>query len=447
MSDTQTLTPPTGASTDTQSGITEITVGGFKSIATKQSIEIRPLTILAGANSSGKSSFIQPLLLLKQTLEAPYDPGPLLLNGPNIKFTSGDQIIARSEPPGKGWLASQVALRVPLEVGLRTGRGGDFKATFRYDVGPAFSVLETETLMGDGRVIVLRPEMSHQEIATSINQSMPPVPPDGTWSIGRDRFWLKPRYAVGRETYDQLAMLTVAPWIAGVLHVPGLRGSMDRAYPNTGVGPTFPGTFDHYVASLVDLWQTDENVDHRLRLVARLKNIGLTRIVQARRINDTQIALYVDRLPATSLSSFDLVNIADVGFGVPTVLPVLVALIAALPGQAVYLEQPELHLHPRAQVRLADALAEAARRGVRIIAETHSSLLIRGIQTLVAKGQLDPNVVKLHWFSRSNEDGTTTVTSRDLDDNGAFGDWPMDFDEVELKSEGDYLDAVGFGRK
>ncbi len=46
-------------------GITRITVGGFKSINKEQSLEIRPLTILAGANSSGKSSIMQPLLLLK----------------------------------------------------------------------------------------------------------------------------------------------------------------------------------------------------------------------------------------------------------------------------------------------------------------------------------------------------------------------------------------------
>jgi len=49
-------------------GITRLFVGGFKSIANEQAIEIRPLTILAGANSSGKSSMLQPLLLLKQTL-------------------------------------------------------------------------------------------------------------------------------------------------------------------------------------------------------------------------------------------------------------------------------------------------------------------------------------------------------------------------------------------
>ncbi|MDM8529465.1 AAA family ATPase [Anaerolineales bacterium HSG24] len=60
-------------------GITAIGVEGFKSLQQYQSLEIRPFTILAGANSSGKSSILQPLLLLKQTLEAIYDPGPLLL--------------------------------------------------------------------------------------------------------------------------------------------------------------------------------------------------------------------------------------------------------------------------------------------------------------------------------------------------------------------------------
>jgi hypothetical protein len=77
-------------------GITRITIEGYKSIVKEQSIEIAPLTILAGANSSGKSSMIQPLLLLKQTLEAPFDPGPLLINGPILKFTSTDEFLSRN---------------------------------------------------------------------------------------------------------------------------------------------------------------------------------------------------------------------------------------------------------------------------------------------------------------------------------------------------------------
>ena len=76
--------------------ISEIQVAGFKSIRDEQCIVIRPLTILAGANSSGKSSMMQPVLLLKQTLEASYDAGPLQLNGPNVKFTSADQLLSRT---------------------------------------------------------------------------------------------------------------------------------------------------------------------------------------------------------------------------------------------------------------------------------------------------------------------------------------------------------------
>src|SRR5262249_14676481 len=78
---------------DQRMGIVQIGVAGFKSLSEEQSVEVRPLTILAGANSSGKSSMMQPLLLLKQTLEASYNPGTLLLNGPNVKFTSADQLL------------------------------------------------------------------------------------------------------------------------------------------------------------------------------------------------------------------------------------------------------------------------------------------------------------------------------------------------------------------
>ncbi|HEY9706385.1 MAG TPA: AAA family ATPase, partial [Allocoleopsis sp.] len=75
--------------------IKKITVKGYKSLYEESSIEIRPLTIIAGANSSGKSSIMQPLLLMKQTLESSYDPGCLLLNGDHIKFTSTEQFFSK----------------------------------------------------------------------------------------------------------------------------------------------------------------------------------------------------------------------------------------------------------------------------------------------------------------------------------------------------------------
>ena len=73
-------------------------------------------------------------------------------------------------------------------------------------------------------------------------------------------------------------------------------------------------------------------------------------------------------------------------------------------------------------------------------AETHSSLLLLGIQTLVAEGKLSPDLVKLHWFKRDNR-GATKVMPADLDKAGAFGDWPEDFGDVELKAQSRFLDA------
>ena len=172
------------------------------------------------------------------------------------------------------------------------------------------------------------------------------------------------------------------------------------------------------------------------------KSLGLTWKVAAEPVTHTQVQLKVGRLPHGKRGgAHDLVSIADVGFGVSQTLPVIVALLVAQPGQAVYLEQPEIHLHPRAQARMGKLLSEAAQRGVRVIVETHSSLLLRAIQTLVAKNDISPDLVKLHWFTRQ-EDGSTEVKSADLDEDGAFGDWPEDFDETAIAAERDYLDAA-----
>src|SRR2546421_3462522 len=118
----------------TREGITRITVGGFKSISQEQSIEIKPLTILAGANSSGKSSIMQPLLLLKQTLEAPYNPGPLLLNGPNVKFTSAEQLLSHvhnDQPTNAFHISIAITVGSALTTAFKqsTSKGFDLEET------------------------------------------------------------------------------------------------------------------------------------------------------------------------------------------------------------------------------------------------------------------------------------------------------------------------------
>ena len=226
-----------------------------------------------------------------------------------------------------------------------------------------------------------------------------------------------------------------------MIHVPGLRGNPERIYERTASGPSFPGTFEKYVATIIADWIKNDD-DRLTELETELAQLGMTGEVSVRPVTDAQLEIQVGRLPGTTSRGQDLVNIADVGFGVSQVLPVLVALLVAERGQLVYVEQPELHLHPRAQYALAGIMADTAKRGVKVVAETHSALLLLQIRTLLAKGNLDPDLVKLHWFLRDPEDGTTSIHSTDLDENGAFGEWPEDFGDVDLKAEGAYLDAV-----
>ncbi|MEK6406607.1 MAG: AAA family ATPase [Acidobacteriota bacterium] len=428
----------------TNEGISRISVCGYKSISTPTEIEIRRLTILAGANSSGKSSVMQPLLLLKQTLEATYDPGPLLLDGPNVRFSSAEQLFSRT---GKGAQADSfwVGIEVEKDRNLRVYFGRQRNGGIR---------LEQMTYGSEKHKNVLRPEkMTQAQITALLSATYRDFAVNSVrkreWVVVRNRCFLELKLNIGEDDPRYAVFIGSSPsegmetYVREVIHLPGLRGNPARTYPVTAVGPTFPGTFENYAASVISRWYAEKKGDKLRKLAKHLERLGLTWKVAARAINDTQVELQVGRLPhAIRGGARDLVNIADVGFGMSQTLPVLVALLAAQPGQLVYLEQPEIHLHPRAQFLMAEILADAAIRGVRVVAETHSSLLLLGVQTLVAEAsrKLDPDMVKLHWFTR-RADGSTQISSNDLDASGAFGDWPEDFGEVFLEAESRYLDA------
>lgn len=407
--------------------ITAISVKGFKSFVDEQRIEIRPLTFLAGANSSGKSSALQPLLLLKQTLEAAYDPGPLLLDGPHVKFTSATQILSN---------ISGVPATEEFEIELLIGGNLRFREAFRQTADHGFELVR----FSGPRKLVLEPGLSSTEIEQRLpmlkSAARSPVP----WKVSRYRCFLAV-FAEGDDYPFVPFGSSYSQAFRSIIHVPRLRGNPERAYSTSAVGKLFPGTFENYVASIIASWQ--ESSDDRLDLLGQaLQSLGLTWRIEANPLDATRVELLVARLPKrTKSAKGDLVNIADVGFGVSQILPVLVALLTAESGQLVYIEQPELHLHPQAEQALAPILAEAASRGVRVVVETHSAILLIAIQALVAEGKLSPDILKLHWFQRDSR-GATRVTSGDLDQNGAYGDWPVDFYSVERDVTDRYLDAV-----
>ena len=425
------------------SGITKIAVKGFKSIAEECAIDIRPLTILAGANSSGKSSMMQPLLLLKQTLEAPYDPGPLLIAGPNVQFTEAAQFLSTL-------IDKKSTDRFKIGIGTSISNFPHVvEIIFRR--GPEGIEIVEMTSQGKSGVdppvfpehLTLFPEMPPEEIKALVNQYRS-LRIAGVNRVKRSRCFLR---LASQGDSKHLNLDTTVKLISDpesdilkIIHLPGLRDTPEHIYGLTSTGSRYPGMFEDYAASVIHEWQ--ETADERLKKVTNaLHTLELTGAVATKKIGDVGIEVQVGRLPYTNTDETDMVNIADVGIGISQVLPVLVAVIAAEPGQLVYIEQPELHLHPNAQVKLAQVLADAAKWGVRVVTETHSSLLLLGIQTLVAEGKLSPDLVKLHWFSR-NEDGITEVDSVDLDEAGTYGEWSVDFNDVSLNAQSRFLDAV-----
>jgi predicted ATPase len=403
--------------------LTEIGVGGFKSFADLTKIKLGFLTILAGTNSSGKSSIMQPLLLMKQTIEAAYDPEILILDGPNVNFTSSEQFISKQS------ITNNDSKEFQIFIGANPQNS--FQSNFCWSVQEGL-LQHSQDYILFGKKITLRLDMSPDKIIDAI-------PNDRLLGISHPEvvrekcFFVVDgggRYRLNSPTYVNI--------LRSMIHVPGVRGNPERIYKTAATnGNTFTGLFENYVVSVIDRFQKQEPAK-LAQLQSHLEKLGLTDTIQTQRLNETQLELRVGRV----LGSNETVNIADVGFGVSQVLPVVVALLVAEPKQIVYIEQPEIHLHPRAQVALAEIFAEAINRGVQVIVETHSELFLLGIQTLVAENKIAPQDVQLHWFTRNAVDGSSIVTTAELDETGAFGDWPEDFGSTALALQHRYLSSA-----
>ena len=114
----------------------------------------------------------------------------------------------------------------------------------------------------------------------------------------------------------------------------------------------------------------------------------------------------------------------NVGFGLSYVLPVILALLAQ-PNTLCMIENPEAHLHPRGQTKLAELAALAASVGVQVFVETHSDHFIDGVRIAVRDGIITPEDTAFHYFER---DGShTVVSSPQVDQDGRLSRWPAGF--------------------
>ena len=120
-------------------------------------------------------------------------------------------------------------------------------------------------------------------------------------------------------------------------------------------------------------------------------------------------------------------------FGNSSVLPIVVALMTAPKDSLLIIENPEAHIHPKAQTKMGELLALAAENGVQVIAETHSEHVLNGIRLAVKNHKLDENKVEVHYVYADDENPLLHHTKHmQINEDGSMEDWPAGFfDEWE----------------
>ncbi len=141
------------------------------------------------------------------------------------------------------------------------------------------------------------------------------------------------------------------------------------------------------------------------------------------------------------------VDLTSVGVGVSQVVPLLVQCLLTEPGDLVILEQPELHLHPALQMKVADFLLACACSGRQLIVETHSEYLVNRLRRWVAEDDSDQlrSLVGL-LFAQRDDDRPTTLRASDINPMGGLSeDWPDGFLDVGAR-DGQQLLLAGLDK-
>jgi predicted ATPase len=349
-------------------------------------LPLAPLTLLAGGNGSGKSSVLQAMVLLHQTIREHEWSTRLMLNGAAIKLGTVTDVV------------DKVNGRFRFEIGLT-----DDDRTYQW----SFTGERAEMSMAVDAITVdhtLHPEQG------SLRHLLPEQFSDSASSLSR--------------RLRQLTYITAER--VGPREVYSLE---DRQIANV-VGPE-----GEYTASVLHLGRDERVLDGLL--VPDDLGAPPTRLrqVEARmRMFFPGCGLVLQQVPQANAVTLGLRTSTDtdfhrpinVGFGLTQVLPIIVAALSAAKDDILLIENPEVHLHPAGQSRMGQFLAEVASAGIQVIVETHSDHVLNGIRRSVRAGRIVPDHVAIHFFRPRSADAAQ-VLSPQLDNSGNIDTWPEGF--------------------
>ena len=428
---------------------TQLRLQGFKSWVDTGDLRLAPITGLFGANSSGKSSILQSLLLLKQTaasrdrnLSLHFGDDTTLVNLGDYASIAHDHDTESTISIGLSWnnerpRPSQLRLEDHSEVAFEVSFSARSSKEALSPIVDRFSY----ALGGkDDRTTV---GLSRDSSDDSYSFFSTPAGDHDPTDDDRDRdtapinFYGFPFEIRRTREYGSLALDCERQFhrlMSDIRYLGPLRAPPMRQYTWSGDSPRDTGyAGERTIHALLGARNQGtkrsphQDLDSGFRLerqVARwLQQLGLIHSFTVERLVEGRpyYEVNVKRTPSSPT-----VLLADVGFGVSQILPVLVICVMAPAHSTIILEQPEIHLHPAVQAGLADILIDAAkRRRVQIILESHSEHLLTRLQRRIAEETISNDEVALHFCE--NDGSQSTVVELVVDEYGNISNWPNDF--------------------
>ena len=354
-----------------------------------------PLTLLSGANASGKSSVLQALALLHQTMREHEWSSRLMLNGSAVCLGAVADVI------------DQMHGRRSVEITLLDDER-EFQWEFTGERAEmSMEVTRVRSVHGDtGKD---EPKLLRHLLPWSHGEAL-----EGSSWVGSLQArlcgltYLTAERVGPRETYP-LEDLRYAP-------VVGPRGEH-------AVGLLYSGGDARVLDGLI----IEDVPPTRLRQIDAHMNrffpgceLSVGKVPQANAVT----------LGLRTSKGMDFHRPVHTGFGLTQVLPIVVAALSAGKDDLLLIENPEVHLHPSGQAAMGEFLAEVAAAGVQVILETHSDHVLNGVRRAVKRGALPPEDAALHFFRLRNgeeSDGAAQVQSPVLDRDGNLDTWPEGF--------------------
>lgn len=346
-------------------------------------LPLSPLTLLSGTNASGKSSILQALALLHQTMREHEWSTRLILNGAAICLGTVADVV------------DKVHGRHSFEIGVV-----DDEVVYNW----TFAGERSDMSLSVDRIIAGDSKIDQPNLLRYL------LPYDQGEPV--------PKLA------NRLLRLT---YIAAERVGPREVYSLEDRHTSTIVG----SEGEHAVSVLE--WGQDEKVLQGLEL----GDTPPTRLRQVEaRMNSffPGCNLVVQRVPQANFVTLGIRTSSDTdfhrpihaGFGITQVFPIIVGALSTARSDVLLIENPEVHLHPAGQSLMGQFLADVAHAGVQIIVETHSDHILNGIRRSVKSGRLAAGDVSIHFFGPRSQNAAQ-VMSPTLDESGNIDFWPDGF--------------------